>query len=426
MVGVVHLSAWVAGLLVGLLLGLLTGLLLTRSRRGPSRRPVAAVPPEPAGAGRLLAAELLEQVRIAAVAVDASGTVVYANPAAERLGVTRAAALDPALRELARDARRRGEELTASTTLAGHGPRTPWGTTAQGVEVSVHARPLHPDLVAVLVEDVTEARRVEAVRRDFVANVSHEIKTPVGALALLAEAALEAGDDAEVARRFLGRIRHEAVRLGRLVSELIDLSRLQGGEAPPQATPVELDVVVREAADRGRLAAEARSITIISGGDPGGVVLGSEAQLVTAVANLLDNAVAYSDAGTKVAVATRRRDESWEVSVTDQGIGIPEIDAGRIFERFYRVDPARSRLTGGTGLGLAIVKHIVTNHGGEVSVWSEPSSGSTFTLRLPAADRDNAGRVAGAPAEPAVAAAATPPRATAASGLKQRQEEQRA
>lgn len=396
------LLPWGAGLLVGLLIGLLAGLVVRRpSRRVSARRQ----PPQPGGSGgepatgtrRSLCDELLEHVQIAAVAVSAAGDVVYGNPAADQLGVVSGGRLDAALREVVRTARRDGEERSSVLRLAGPGLHTPRGLRgpATGVEVAVRARPLAPDLVAVLAEDVTEAQRVESVRRDFVANVSHEIKTPVGALALLSEAALEAGDDAEAARRFLARIRHEAVRLGRLVGELIDLSRLQGGEAPPPRLPVELDAVVREATDRGRPAAEARGITIVSGGEPGGVVLGSEAQLVTAVANLLDNAVAYSDAGTKVAVATRHRGDSrahWELSVTDQGIGIPADDTGRIFERFYRVDPARSRRTGGTGLGLAIVKHIVTNHGGEVGVWSVPGSGSTFTLRLPAANPQQSAR----------------------------------
>ena len=398
------LLPWGAGLLVGLLIGLLAGLVVRRPSRPVSSRrqqlPAIGTGVDAAtGAGRALRDELLEHVQIAAVAVDAAGDLVYGNPAAERLGVVTGGRLDPALRELVRTVRRDGEERSSVLRLAGpglHMPRSVQGLQGLnglnglngprgGLELAIRARPLASDLVAVLAEDVTEAQRVESVRRDFVANVSHEIKTPVGALALLSEAALEAGDDAEAARRFLARIRHEAVRLGRLVGELIDLSRLQGGEAPPPRTPIELDAVVREAADRGRPAAEARGITIVAGGEPGGIVSGSEAQLVTAVANLLDNAVAYSDAGTKVAVATRRRAGDWEVNVTDQGIGIPAGDTGRIFERFYRVDPARSRRTGGTGLGLAIVKHIVTNHGGEVGVWSVPGSGSTFTLRLPAA-----------------------------------------
>ena len=237
--------------------------------------------------------------------------------------------------------------------------------------------------VALLVEDVTETRRVEAVRRDFVANVSHELKTPVGAMALLAEALQDASEDPEAVRRFAGRVQHEAGRLGRLVQELIDLSRLQGADPLPSPTLVPVDRVVAEAVDRARTAAAARGIEIVRGGERTLTVRGSESQLVTAVGNLIENAVHYSSERTRVAVAVRRREGAVEISVTDQGMGIAEKDLERVFERFYRADPARSRATGGTGLGLAIVKHVATNPGGEVSVWSVEGSGSTFTLRLP-------------------------------------------
>jgi two-component system sensor histidine kinase SenX3 len=226
---------------------------------------------------------------------------------------------------------------------------------------------------------------VESVRRDFVANVGHEIKTPVGALTLLVEAALDARDDPDAVQHFLARMQREAQRLSRLVQELLDLSRLQGGEAPPEPTTVMLDAVIEEAIDRAHNVAEAKRIEIVRGGDAGLVVSGSEQQLVTALSNLLDNAVAYSSKGTKVAVTVHLRGAAVEVAVKDQGIGIAELDQERIFERFYRVDPARSRMTGGTGLGLAIVKHIVGNHGGQVTVWSQPGAGSTFTVKLPAA-----------------------------------------
>jgi two-component system, OmpR family, sensor histidine kinase SenX3 len=244
--------------------------------------------------------------------------------------------------------------------------------------------------VALVVDDLTEAKRVESVRRDFVANVGHEIKTPVGALQLLAEAALDAHDDPEAVQRFVGRMQHEAQRLSRLVQELLDLSRLQGGEPLPASTEVSVDAVLDEAVDRARLVAEARGISIVRGGDEGLVVLGEEGQLVTAVANLLYNAVAYSPDGTRVALGVHLRDDVVEIAVTDQGVGIPEDEQERIFERFYRIDPARSRATGGTGLGLAIVKHTVGNHGGEVTVWSQPGNGSTFTIRLVSGSRQDA------------------------------------
>jgi two-component system sensor histidine kinase SenX3 len=239
--------------------------------------------------------------------------------------------------------------------------------------------------VALVLQDVTEARRVEAVRRDFVANVGHELKTPVGALSLLAEAIEDAADDPETVRRFATRMTHEADRLARLVRELIDLSRLQGGEPLPELVPVEVDTVIAEAVDRTKLAASAKQIAIVTGGEGGLVVRGVESQLATAVTNLLANAVAYSPEHTRIAVGARGRAGFVEVTVTDNGIGIPREDRSRVFERFYRVDQSRASRTGGTGLGLAIVKHVATNHGGSVSVWSEEGLGSTFTLRIPLA-----------------------------------------
>nr|MDP9496486.1 ATP-binding protein [Actinomycetota bacterium] len=230
-----------------------------------------------------------------------------------------------------------------------------------------------------------EARRVEAVRHDFVANVSHELKTPVGALSLLAEALQDAADDPAATRRFAGRVQHEVERLSRLVQELLDLSRLQGGEPLPDPVPVSVDEVVAEAVDRTRTVAASRGIRLVTSGETGLQVLGSEPQLVTALANLLGNAVAYSPDRTRVVVSARRWNGAVEISVTDQGIGVAEADRHRIFERFYRADPARSRATGGTGLGLAIVKHVATNHGGEVDLWSVEGAGSTFVLRLPPA-----------------------------------------
>jgi two-component system sensor histidine kinase SenX3 len=238
--------------------------------------------------------------------------------------------------------------------------------------------------VLVLAEDQTGSRRVEEVRRDFVANVSHELKTPVGALALLAETVEDAADDPEAVRRFAGRMRYEASRLTSLVQDLITLSRIQAAEPVPDPAPVRLDAVVVEALDRCRMNAASRRIDLVETTDSGLVVLGDEDLLVTALRNLLDNAVAYSPEHTRVLVTTTRAsDHTAEISVADQGIGIPERARERIFERFYRVDPARSRATGGTGLGLAIVKHVTAAHGGNVTVWSKVGVGSTFTLRLP-------------------------------------------
>ena len=368
-----------AGLVVGLLLGAALVLLATRRSPGPAEpAPEVAELAEPADAPPS-SVEVIDALPVALALLDVSGAAVLANRSAVELGVVRdGRLLVPELRELAHTVRRTGEAQVADLELASSRlKRLPEAVRARLVTVGEHGH------VAVLVEDVTETRRVEAVRRDFVANVSHELKTPVGALALLCEALQGASEDPEAVRRFSGRMQREATRLARLVQELIDLSRLQGADPLPEATVVAVDRVVAEAVDRTRTAAAARGIELVRGGERGLRVDGSEAQLVTAVGNLLENAVHYSPEHTRVAVAAREADDGVEITVTDQGIGIADKDLERVFERFYRADPARSRATGGTGLGLAIVKHVATNHGGEVSVWSVEGSGSTFTLRLP-------------------------------------------
>jgi two-component system, OmpR family, sensor histidine kinase SenX3 len=378
----VELVAVAAALLVGAAAGVLVALLLTGRRAPVPPTPAPPSPPvEPTPPA--LARRVLEVMGTAAVVLDPADEVVLANPVARKMGVVRGGrVVVDDLRRLARAARRDGEARHAVVDTRGRLGREP-------IAVSARVAPLvESGYVALLLDDVTETRRLEAVRRDFVANVSHELKTPVGALTLLAEAVQDAADDPEAIRRFAGRMQHEGSRLGRLVAELIELSRLQGAEPLPSPAVVDVDDVVAEAVDRTRLAAVAAGIIVVSGGQGRLAVRGNEAQLVTALVNLVDNAIAYSPAGTRVAVGTRRRDGYVEISVSDQGIGIAERDLERVFERFYRSDPARSRATGGTGLGLAIVKHIATNHGGGVSVWSVDGSGSTFTLRLPAAGSD--------------------------------------
>jgi two-component system sensor histidine kinase SenX3 len=365
------------GVVLGLLAGLALGLLLLPRLRPPAppREAAPAHENEPPSS-----VELIDALPVAIAVLDASDRAVVANRSAVELGVVRDNRLLVAeLRRLVRETRRSGQAHEAEVELAAtRMVRLPDAVRVRLAPVGEHGH------VALLVEDVTEARRVEAVRKDFVANVSHELKTPVGAMGLLAEALLDASNDPEAVRRFAGRVQHEAGRLGRLVQELIDLSRLQGGDPLPEQDLVSVDRVVAEAVDSTRTAASARGITVVRGGERGLSVRGSESQLVTAVGNLIGNAVSYSPERTRVAVAVRQREGVVEISVTDQGIGISEKDLERVFERFYRADPARSRATGGTGLGLAIVKHVATNHGGEVSVWSVEGSGSTFTLRLPA------------------------------------------
>jgi two-component system sensor histidine kinase SenX3 len=336
-----------------------------------------------------LSQRVLAALDLGVVVVDRDEYAVFANPVAQKLKVVDADRLAlPELSELVRQVTDSGRPDSVLIDLAGHGPET----------FSVRAMPLlvnqRVHSVVLRFVDVTEARRVELVRRDFVANVSHELKTPVGALTLLAEAVQEAADDPAAVQHFAERMQREGSRLGRLVQELIELSRLQGAEPLPGDALVDVGRVLSEAVDRSRLLAEQANITVLSRPEGELWVRGNETQLITAIGNLIDNAIAYSPPHTRVCVISRADSDAgtdWvTISVTDQGIGIAEADLDRVFERFYRVDPARSRATGGTGLGLAIVKHIATNHGGSVAVWSVVGSGSTFTIRLPLATRTSA------------------------------------
>ncbi|HEX2074704.1 MAG TPA: ATP-binding protein [Geodermatophilus sp.] len=383
------LVALVVGLVVG---GVVVATVLLRFRwPGLDAADSAQLVPPPA-ADAVLARRLLDLVDPAIVVLDVDDAVVLANPSARALGIVRdTRLLVPELRAMAREVRTRGSRRTdvkLPGELVGAGPRL---VGVHGVRLESGTVPA-PGPVALVLQDVTEARRVEEVRRDFVANVGHELKTPVGALALLAEATQDAADDPEAVQRFAARMTHEADRLSRLVRELIDLSRLQGGEPLPTFSPVDVDTVIAEAVDRTGLAAAAKEIELAVGGRPGLVVRGVESQLTTAVTNLLTNAVAYSPAGTRIAVAARARSGFAEIAVTDSGVGIPKQDRERVFERFYRVDQSRASSTGGTGLGLAIVKHVAQNHGGSITVWSEEGLGSTFTLRIPLAPVEPADR----------------------------------
>ncbi len=367
--------------MVGLVLGAVVAATVILRYRSDPGAPVADQTYALPEAG--LARRLLDLMDPAVVFVDVDDRVLLANPAARALGIVRGTRLlVPALVELSREVRARGSrraDVRVPGDLAGAGPRL---LGVHGVRLGSGTTPL-PGPVALVLLDVTETRRVETVRRDFVANVGHELKTPVGALSLLAEAIEGAADDPEAVQRFAGRMAREADRLGRLVRELIDLSRLQGGEPLPELEPVDVDVVLAEAVDRTRTAAVAKQLQLVVGGEKGLVVRGVESQLATAVTNLLANAVAYSSGDNRIAVAARARSGFAEITVTDSGIGIPRKDRLRVFERFYRVDQSRASSTGGTGLGLAIVKHVANNHGGSVSVWSEEGLGSTFTLRIP-------------------------------------------
>jgi len=355
----------------------------------------------------------LDALRVGVMVLDAEDRPVLVNPAAKEMGLLRAGTAvggtpvaHTVVRTLAGQARRTGTRREVELDLPRGNGRDPLG-------VHIRAVALGDGHVTIEAADVTEAHRVARVRRDFVANVSHELKTPVGAVQLLAEALLDATAEAAgstpdelheadvlhdlaAARRFAERIQHESTRLGRLVSELLDLARLQGGEPLPEPAPVSVDRIIAEVIDRTRTPASAKGLEVRFVSRRGLTVYGSESQLVAAVANLVENAVAYSPDAEEGkppprVTITAKGDADWvEIAVRDQGIGIEPKDLDRIFERFYRADRARSRATGGTGLGLAIVKHIATNHGGQVEVASTVGVGSTFTLRLPARPPDAA------------------------------------
>jgi two-component system sensor histidine kinase SenX3 len=363
------------------LLGGVVGMVLTGSallawrvsERSQRTVPQQAEPLLPPGVTALLSA-----LPSSAVIVGSGDDVLQASAPAYSLGVVQGSRLAvPELRDLVNQVRRDGQIKDTELVVRRRPPADP-------LYLSARVAPLSSRLVLLLVDDRTGARRVEAIRRDFVANVSHELKTPVGAIALLAEAVSDAVDDPEAVQRFATRMQTESIRLGRLVQQIIELSRLQGDDPLEHARPVDVEEIVERAVDRSRVDAESREVAVVTKVQHGLRVSGDLAQLVVALGNLIENAVAYSEPKSTVLVEGRRSDGQVELSVIDRGIGIPAGEVDRIFERFYRVDPARSRATGGTGLGLSIVKHVAASHGGEVALWSVEGQGSSFTVRLPA------------------------------------------
>lgn len=346
-------------------------------------RPARSTPPvaaSPEGARAIPdnVVALLNVLPMASLLVDAEGNVLRTTPRAEALGLVRRDALAVVdVHELIHACVERGGAQEREIRVR----RPPLGRGMLDLKATV--APLSAGIFVVLVEDLAEERRVDAVRRDFVANVSHELKTPVGALALLAEAILSSAEDQESVQRFAERMIVESSRLASLINDIIELSRLQGDDPLARAAVFEIDPVIAQAVDEVRPFADARGIELVVIGAPGAEMVGDRQQVLTALRNLVSNAVTYSPDHTRVAVAARTDSGMVEIDVKDQGIGIASHDLDRIFERFYRADPARSRSTGGTGLGLSIVKHVCENHGGDVSVWSETGVGSTFTLRFP-------------------------------------------
>ncbi|CAH0152976.1 Signal-transduction histidine kinase senX3 [Microbacterium foliorum] len=317
----------------------------------------------------------------AACVVDSSGLVLAASRAASRFGIEVGAPLEnPELRQLVRGGRAEGGSASESLRL------TRGGLSLDPRLVSARASVISPRMTLLIIRDVTEQERLDQMRRDFVANTSHELKTPVGAVTLLAEAIESAADDPAQVRHFASRISAEASRLGQLTGRIMSLSRLQAEDALSDVRPVAIDEVLATAFEAHVVQADSAGVEIARGGDRGAWVRGDSQILIEAFGNLIANAVAYSPKGSRVGIGVKVVDDVVEIAVSDQGIGIAESDRERIFERFYRADEARSRRTGGTGLGLAIVKHATQRHGGEVRLWSRPGRGSTFTIRLPRID----------------------------------------
>ncbi|TDT30035.1 sensor histidine kinase [Naumannella halotolerans] len=361
--------------------------------------PALLDPPEPVVPDGV--SEVLGVLRSSAVVVGPHDQVLRSTAQARALGLVRGTrVVVPDLLDLVHEVRQNGQIVSVDLELSrGHGAPVQY--------LSVRTAPLADDLIVILAEDRSDARRVEEIRRDFVANVSHELKTPIGAVALLAEAVEQAADDPEAVVRFAGRMQQESQRLGELVKQVIELSRLQADDPLVMPQEVALDQVLASAVDSCRVDAESRQVSMTIAGESDLRVNGDAVQLATAIRNLVQNAVSYSDPGARVTVGARVRhdgeDEVIDVAVSDNGIGIPQSEFARIFERFYRVDYARSRDRGGTGLGLAIVKHIAAAHGGQVNVWSRPGHGSTFTIRLPSigeTERADVPPVAGELSEP--------------------------
>ena len=327
--------------------------------------------------------QVIDALESAGIVLDPSNNIMKASHAAVTYGlVWNHALVHPELIEYVDQVRRTGEPVAQEVHLS----RGPFGDA--NIYLFVRVARLGTRYVLLLAEDRTESYRLDEVRRDFVANISHELKTPIGAVGLLAEALVAASDEPDQVKRFAKRLTKESQRLARITQEIIELSRLQSADGLDEAVPVEIDDVLSIAVDQNRVAADLNRVTLVRGGESGVEVFGDETLLVLALDNLISNAVQYSPENTRVGIGVRRKNGAIEISVTDQGVGIPEDELDRVFERFYRSDPARSRHTGGSGLGLSIAKHVVQNHGGDIRVWSQIGQGSTFTIRLPEIDHD--------------------------------------
>lgn len=325
----------------------------------------------------LLTSQVLDVIATAGVVLDEANLVLRASPGASQFGLVEGRKLiHPSLTELADSARKSNGSVDIELELE-------TGLNKDVTWVHARAAKFGNQYLLLLLEDQTESKKLEETRRDFVANVSHELKTPIGAISLLAEAISGALDDPAAVSRFVVSLQKESQRLANIVQELIQLSRVQGANLAETISEVDLNTVIADAVDRNQVLANQKNIKLVSTNSASAKLRGDYELLVTAVRNLIENAIVYSEAGGQVGVGIKVADDIAEISVTDSGIGIPESEQERIFERFYRVDPSRSRETGGTGLGLSIVKHAISLHKGDIRIFSKPGVGSTFTLRLP-------------------------------------------
>jgi two-component system, OmpR family, sensor histidine kinase SenX3 len=367
----------ILGMLLGALLGGTTIYFLVKPKNQPEQQSPTS------NSSRNLILKLIQSLPDIVIWVDGDNKIKYASEVALNLNIAREDKIQiDALETLISMARKIDEPLIRKVKA-----KRPLGIAKLNLDTWVMR--LERGEVLLWAQNNSVVSRVETMRRDFVANISHELKTPVGALSLLAEAIEESGKDSESIQKFAKRIGPETKRLTNVIRDIIDLSQVQSDDPLASANPVEVDKVINDAVDAVQLLADLNNVEIAQVNEPDVKIVGDEYQLVMAIRNLLTNAITFSPANSRITVGAKLKDGVVEITVSDQGIGISLENQSRIFERFYRVDPARSRSTGGTGLGLAIVKHVCENHGGEVSVWSVPGQGSTFTMKFPQMEEES-------------------------------------
>jgi two-component system sensor histidine kinase SenX3 len=367
----------ILGMLLGALLGGTTIYFLVTPKNKPEQQNLTS------NSSRNLILKLIQSLPDIVIWVDGDNKIKYASEVALNLNIAREDKIQiEALETLISMARKIDEPLIKKVKA-----KRPLGIAKLNLDTWVMR--LERGEVLLWAQNNSVVSRVETMRRDFVANISHELKTPVGALSLLAEAIEESGKDSESIQKFAKRIGPETKRLTNVIRDIIDLSQVQSDDPLASANPIEVDKVINDAVDAVQLLADLNNVEISQVIEPDVKIVGDEYQLIMAIRNLLTNAITFSPANSRITVGAKLKDGVVEITVSDQGIGISLENQSRIFERFYRVDPARSRSTGGTGLGLAIVKHVCENHGGEVSVWSVLGQGSTFTMKFPQMEQES-------------------------------------